>query len=491
MNRSLYNLFLKMFKIGLIGFGGGTALIPIIYQETVEDGRLKIKKAEYDKYVLLASITPGALPVEISALIGYKFLGILGSLSCAAMMALPGVILTLLILIFISSNFGEYRQIFNVLQVGISAYIIVMLSDYLKKFITNISSSKLRTLYIFFVLLIFLISSEKRIFSLLEFSESRWRFSITLADIVGGLFIFLCVNSLKNSKRTQITASLCTILYAISLFAYSFNPEMFKIIKILLFVFSVSIALKNLNSNMLEYHSFKSNLKGVHEITKNIVSCICLLIISLIPLMSDIQTAYKFMTSSLFSSIVSFGGGDAFLSVADAVFVETSNLPSDTFYGLIVPVVNMLPGSILCKTLTAIGYCLIPQASMFESFSMALLGFVCSLVGSCSVVLISKTIYERFENLRVFVVINRSVSIIICGLILSVIFSFIVHDVNALKQINYSFSASYCIFDLFLIIMPVYVLHNLFKIKGGKLILSSLVTAAFIIYPISFVLQHY
>lgn len=481
MNRSLYNLFLKMFKIGLIGFGGGTALIPIIYQETVEDGRLKIKKAEYDKYVLLASITPGALPVEISALIGYKFWGILGSLSCAAMMALPGVILTLLILIFISSNFGEYRQLFNVLQVGISAYIIVMLSDYLKKFITNISSSKLRTLYILLVLLIFLITSEKRIISLLDFSESRWRFSITLADIVGGLFIFLCVNSLKNSKRTQITASLCTILYAISLFAYSFNPEMFKIIKIILFVFAVSITLKKINSNKHEYHSFKSNLKGIHEILKNIISCICLLIIGLIPLMSDIQMAYNFMTSSLFSSIVSFGGGDAFLSVADAVFIETSILPSDTFYGLIVPVVNMLPGSILCKTLTAIGYCLIPQASIFESLSMALLGFICSLVGSCSIVLISKTIYERFENLSVFIVINRSVSIIICGLILSVIFSIIVHDVNAIKQFSNSISTKQRLLDIILITAPVFIFHNYFKIRGFNLIIFSLAITSVII----------
>ena len=60
---------LPFLKIGSIGFGGGTALIPVIEQEMV-DKRKVVTKEEYDSAVIIASITPGALPVEISGGIG-------------------------------------------------------------------------------------------------------------------------------------------------------------------------------------------------------------------------------------------------------------------------------------------------------------------------------------------------------------------------------------------------------------------------------------
>ena len=58
-------LMSSIFKIGVVGFGGGTALIPVIEREVVEDQKI-VEKSEYDKDVIVASITPGALRVEIA-----------------------------------------------------------------------------------------------------------------------------------------------------------------------------------------------------------------------------------------------------------------------------------------------------------------------------------------------------------------------------------------------------------------------------------------
>lgn len=62
-------LMASIFKIGVVGFGGGTALIPVIEREVVEDQKI-VEKSEYDKDVIVASITPGALPVEIATGLG-------------------------------------------------------------------------------------------------------------------------------------------------------------------------------------------------------------------------------------------------------------------------------------------------------------------------------------------------------------------------------------------------------------------------------------
>ena len=64
-------LLSTMLKIGTIGFGGGTALIPVIEEEVVENNGLTDEE-EFNKDVIIANITPGALPVEIAAGVGRK-----------------------------------------------------------------------------------------------------------------------------------------------------------------------------------------------------------------------------------------------------------------------------------------------------------------------------------------------------------------------------------------------------------------------------------
>lgn len=93
-------LFLSMFKIGMIGFGGGTALIPVIERTVIDEYGL-VTKDDYDVDVMVASITPGALPVEISAGVGRRIKGSCGLLFGAIAMALPGVMLTILFTILI------------------------------------------------------------------------------------------------------------------------------------------------------------------------------------------------------------------------------------------------------------------------------------------------------------------------------------------------------------------------------------------------------
>ena len=64
----------------------------------------------------------------------------------------------------------------------------------------------------------------------------------------------------------------------------------------------------------------------------------------------------SYIWKSGLSVLMSFGGGDAYLTIADGIFVESDMITEHQFYGKLVSVVNILPGSILCKTLTGVGY---------------------------------------------------------------------------------------------------------------------------------------
>ncbi len=91
----------SMFWIGCIGFGGGSALIPVIEKE-IADRQGIDEKQNIDKDVVVASITPGALPVEIAASIGRRKFGIRGMIAGAVMMALPGALMTVALVAVLS-----------------------------------------------------------------------------------------------------------------------------------------------------------------------------------------------------------------------------------------------------------------------------------------------------------------------------------------------------------------------------------------------------
>ncbi|MCD7824450.1 MAG: chromate transporter [Clostridiaceae bacterium] len=122
----------SILRIGFVGFGGGSALIPVIEKAVVEEDHL-LRKKEYDKDVIVASITPGALPVEIATGLGMHGGKISEMIAAALCMAFPGAFFTvLLISVLAGLNHVLMTQI-ECLSIGITAFICCMLTDYTKK----------------------------------------------------------------------------------------------------------------------------------------------------------------------------------------------------------------------------------------------------------------------------------------------------------------------------------------------------------------------
>ena len=122
-------LMLSMLRIGAIGFGGGSALIPVIEEEVVTERRL-VTQDEYDEDVVAACVTPGALPVEIAAGVGSRVCGVPGMLAASVLMALPGALLTVLALAAVSSGSAAVMTAVRYLSVGLGAFISSLLIVY-------------------------------------------------------------------------------------------------------------------------------------------------------------------------------------------------------------------------------------------------------------------------------------------------------------------------------------------------------------------------
>ncbi|TDF97550.1 chromate transporter [Paenibacillus piri] len=95
----LLSLLWTFFKVGLVSFGGGYAILSIIEREVMLHHWLSA--ADYANAVALAGMSPGPIATNIAILIGYQTSGILGAIAAVAGIILPSVLVVILIAIFL------------------------------------------------------------------------------------------------------------------------------------------------------------------------------------------------------------------------------------------------------------------------------------------------------------------------------------------------------------------------------------------------------
>jgi chromate transporter len=92
--------------MGIVNFGGGYALLPLLQKELVEKPNWATNE-EITDYYAIGQCTPGAIAVNVSTFIGYKIKGVLGGI-----MATLGFISPAFIIIFVIATalnqFADY-----------------------------------------------------------------------------------------------------------------------------------------------------------------------------------------------------------------------------------------------------------------------------------------------------------------------------------------------------------------------------------------------
>lgn len=112
MKRSMpLTLAAAFFKIGLVTFGGGYAMIAIIEDICVEK-KGWITHDEMMNLTVVAESTPGPIAINCATFVGYRMAGIPGALAATVGVVLPSFIIILAISQFLE-HFLEIRVIAN------------------------------------------------------------------------------------------------------------------------------------------------------------------------------------------------------------------------------------------------------------------------------------------------------------------------------------------------------------------------------------------
>ena len=101
-------LFSAFFKIGLLGFGGGLAMLPLIFQSVQSFGLMTGE--EFSNLVALSQVTPGPMAVNAATYVGFNYAGILGALTATLGVCLPAFVLMMTVFKFMQ-KFKDSRGV--------------------------------------------------------------------------------------------------------------------------------------------------------------------------------------------------------------------------------------------------------------------------------------------------------------------------------------------------------------------------------------------
>lgn len=148
MNK-LWELFLAFAKIGVMTFGGGMAMLPILQREVVENKHWATEE-ELADYYAIGQCTPGIIAVNTATFVGQKLAGIRGGIIATLGVVFPSLII-ITILAGLINNFSSLAWVQNAFA-GIQVCVCVLILNAVIKLLKKSVVDK-RTLLIFLLVL--------------------------------------------------------------------------------------------------------------------------------------------------------------------------------------------------------------------------------------------------------------------------------------------------------------------------------------------------
>ena len=95
-----FQLFFVFARIGLFGFGGGMAMLPMIYQGAKTFNLMSAE--EFSNLVAISQVTPGPIAVNAATYVGYHCAGTAGAMPATFGVAFPSFVLVMLVCFFVT-----------------------------------------------------------------------------------------------------------------------------------------------------------------------------------------------------------------------------------------------------------------------------------------------------------------------------------------------------------------------------------------------------
>ena len=130
----LLDLYLTFVKIGIMTFGGGYAMLPILEREVVDKKKWATSEEILDYYAIGQS-TPGIIAINTAIFCGYKMAKKIGGVVASLGFITPSIIIITLIAGFLKnfSHIAAIQHAFSGIRIAVSALVLYSVINMLKK----------------------------------------------------------------------------------------------------------------------------------------------------------------------------------------------------------------------------------------------------------------------------------------------------------------------------------------------------------------------
>jgi chromate transporter len=178
-------LFLAFFRVGMLGFGGGPASIPLVHKEAVEKYQW-MDEEEFTNILSLGNALPGPIATKMAGYIGWRVGGFIGLINAVFACIIPTIVLMILLLTTLNTykNKSWVQGMSGAVVPVVGVMLGVLTLDFLK------SSKKV----LGWRLVAILFGSSLLIIEFL---------GIHPAIVIGGLLAFALLSPGKNGKEVS------------------------------------------------------------------------------------------------------------------------------------------------------------------------------------------------------------------------------------------------------------------------------------------------
>ena len=137
--KQLFKLFFTFAKVGVMTFGGGYAMLPILQREVVDNHGWATEEELMD-YFAIGQCTPGVIAVNTATFIGQKQKGILGGIAATLGVVFPSLVIISLLagVIEAFSHIAWVQHAFGGIRVCVCVLILNAVVKLLKKAVVDI-----------------------------------------------------------------------------------------------------------------------------------------------------------------------------------------------------------------------------------------------------------------------------------------------------------------------------------------------------------------
>ncbi|HET7627043.1 MAG TPA: chromate transporter [Bacillales bacterium] len=90
-------LFFAFFRVGIFGYGGGPASIPLVHKEVVENYKW-LDDRDFNDLLALANTLPGPIATKMAGYIGHRVAGVTGMINAVLATILPSIFIMVVLL---------------------------------------------------------------------------------------------------------------------------------------------------------------------------------------------------------------------------------------------------------------------------------------------------------------------------------------------------------------------------------------------------------